>query len=492
MKKQLMVGGLWMGLIVGLAGCMSAPAPSDVATQWRPPPAAQTSSPTWADLRARRLDFSKPLSMAELADIALQNNPSSRRAWNDARVAAAQVAQARGYFMPTLTGVGAVQRSRTTAYQDNAGTNNFNLSSDYLQYGPSLQLNYLIINFGGGRSAAVEQALQTVYAANYTFNRTLQTVLLAVQNSYFSVVSAQAGLDAAQAQVRDTQTALEAAQLRQASGVGRELEVLQAQAAHDQALLGLANIEGQVKTAHAALTQALGTPADVPVQIIAPTNDLPMAPSEQKLSRMMDEAIQQRPDIAALRAKLAASEAAITVAGAAQWPNLYASGKVSRDYYERWTGSFQPDSDWSFGGGLSLQWTFFDGLQTVNARRAAQAQAASVRSQLQQAELAAGTEVWNGYQTYTTALKKFQFSLAYLRSSQAAYDLALDSYKSGLKSMLDLLNAESQLAQARSQHISARQEAFTALANLAFFSGALEKDNLDQPAVLLRKENHEN
>ncbi|TAN37443.1 MAG: TolC family protein [Verrucomicrobia bacterium] len=474
MKNYFWACGVAAGVLVLLAGCRSASAPASVATPWSPPRAAQATEKTWQEIRARQPDFPKPQSLAELADLALQNNPATRKAWNDARVAAAQVAQARGYFLPTLTAAGNVSRARTDANPDT-------LSSDYLQYGPALQLNYLIINFGGGRSAAVEQALQTVYAANFTFNRTLQAVLLAVQNAYFGVVSAQAGLEAAQAQVQDAQTALEAAKLRQANGVGNELEVLQAQALADQALLGQASAEGALKTAQSALTQALGIPADAPVKVIAPTNDLPVAPDTQHLSQLIDEALQRRPDIAALRARLAASEAAITVAGAQQWPNLYATGRASRDYNERWSGQFQPDNDWSYAGGLSLQWTFFDGLQTINAKRAAQAQAESVRSQLQQAELAASAEVWNGHQTYATALKKFQFSGAALRSSQAAYDLALDSYKAGLKSILDLLGAESQLAQARSQHIAARQEAFTALANLAFVSGSLEKDNLDRP-----------
>jgi len=41
--------------------------------------------------------------------------------------------------------------------------------------------------------------------------------------------------------------------------------------------------------------------------------------------------------------------------------------------------------------------------------------------------------------------------------------------------MLDVISAESELAQARMQNITARQDAFTALANLAHATGLLEK-----------------
>ena len=474
MNRRDYTGCLMAGAAVVLTGCMSAPVPASVSAPWTPPAAAQAAPKTWQATRAQQPDFSKPLALAELANLALRQNPASRKAWNDARAAAAQVQQAQGYFLPSVTAAGTLQRARMDANPDT-------LSSDYLQYGPGLQLNYLILNLGGGRSAAVEQALQTVYAANFTFNRTLQAVLLGVQTAYYGLVSAQAGVAAAEAFTQDARTVLAAAQTRRDQGAGTELEVLQAQATLDQALFSLAGTQGLVHTARAALTQALGVPADVPVQIVAPTNDLPAVPDTQRMALLIDAALQRRPDIAAQRARLAASEAAITVAGAAQWPNLYANGRISRDYYKVWNGQFQPDSDWAYGGGLSLQWTIFDGFQTRSAKRIARAQAASVRSQLQQAELAASADVWNGYQNYATALKKNQASAAVLLSAQAAHALALDSYQAGVKSLLDLLTAESQLAQARSQQVAARQEAFTALAQLAYATGLLEQGETEKP-----------
>jgi outer membrane protein TolC len=459
-----------------LGGCVSAPAPDSVSKPWTPPPRAQASAQAWQALRARHPDLAQPLTLAALADIALQNNPASRKAWNDARVAAAQVEQARGYFMPTVTAVGTVTRQKVNSSVAQ-------LDQDYLGYGPGLQLNYLIFNFGGGREAAVEQALHTVYAANYTFNSTLQGILLAVQNAYFGLVSAQAGIVAAQTQLTDAQTALEFAKVRRDNGVGRELDVLQAQALVDQAAFLLAGAEGAEKNALAALTQALGLPADAAVKIAAPAQELPAAMDPARLTQLIDAALGRRPDIAALRARLKASESAIKVAGAPNWPSLYLNGHATRTYNDVWTGQFVAEKDWNYGAGLSLQWTLFDGLQTRNAKRAAAAQAESVRSQLQQAELAASAAVWSGHQNYQTALKKVQASGALLRSAQAAYDLALDSYKAGLLSILDLLTAEAQLALARSQNIGARQDAFTALAALAFASGTLDRDKLDVPVA---------
>ncbi|MDD5676629.1 MAG: TolC family protein [Kiritimatiellae bacterium] len=471
MRRQCSVFPVAMvsaGLAAMLAGCVSAPAPDNATSPWEPPARAQNQDNIWQDIRAQKADFTNDLPLAEALDIALQNNPASRKTWSDARSASAQVEQAKGYFLPTVVGTVGINRQRLTAEPDS-----FDL--DYNKYGPGLQLNYLVINFGGGRGAAVEQALQTVYATNYLFNRSIQDVLLAVETAYYGLVSAKAGIEAAEANVKDAQTALETAQVRKDAGVGTDLEVLQAQAAYDQSRYGLVNAKGQFKIARGALAQAMGVPADITVQVVAPTNDVPKAITPQDMRQLIDDALDRRPDIAALRATLAARKAAIRVAGSTLWPSLYVNGNVSRDYYDTLNGQEFQANDWLYGAGATLQWTLFDGFQTLSAKRAAAAQADSAQAQLQQAELAASANVWSQYYNYETALERHTVSIAYLASASASYDLALDSYKNGLSNIIDLLNAESKLAQARTQYVSARQDAFTALANLAYATGRLEK-----------------
>lgn len=463
--------------IFGLgAGCVSAPPPSSVSTPWRPSERAHTTAPEWTVLRAESSDFSRPMTLAELSDLALRSNPGTRVAWNQAKAAAAQVEQAKGLFIPSLTAVGLGTRQRVES-------NDAQFDQDFQQYGPALRLNYLVFNFGGGRSAAVEQALQTVYAANYAFNRTLQTVLLTVQTTYYGLISALAGVEAAESNVHDAETVLEAARTRQQQGAGTELEVLQAQATLDQARFLRAGAQGLVQNAQAGLAQVLGQPADAPVRVTPPTGSLPTPPDAQELSRLIDTTLARRPDIAALRARLAASEAAVHVVGASIWPSLYLTGNVAHDSIDQYNqgGQEQAEKKMTYAAGLSLQWPFFDGWQTTNARRAAQAQAEVTRNQLRQAELAASADVWMGHHNLVTALQKVEFSEAFLRSAQASHSLALDSYKAGLKSLLDLLNADTQLAQARSQQVVTRQEAFTAFANLAYVTGRLETVETAKP-----------
>ena len=461
------------GLLSFIAGCVSAPTPASSTAPWIPPKSAQDPDSVWKSVREQKRDFTAPMTLAELADLALQNSPATRKAWSDARAAAAQVDFAQGYFMPVITGTAGAMRQNTSA-------NPSTFDQDYWKYGPGLQVNYLIFNFGGGRRAAVEQALQTVYAADFTFNRSIQDVLFAVETAYYGLVSAQAGVEAAEAGVKDAQATLNVAQERQTQGVGTALEVLQAQAGYDRSLYDQANARGLFQIARGGLALAVGVPADTALQVTPPTVEVPEAFPEPDLHHMIDAALARRPDVAALRAALAARRAAVKVSGSELWPSLYLSGGASRDYYDNIGGKAFQDDDWSYNANLNIQWPLFDGFQTRSARRAAIEQVRSAEAQLKQAELAASVDVWTRYRSYETALQKHQFSAALLKSTSASYDLAMDSYKGGLKSILDLLTAESLLAQARSQYVAARQDAFGSLAGLAYALGLLQKGGAEQ------------
>jgi len=465
---QLLAATLLAALITG---CVQAPPPASQTALWSTPSDAQKQDKVWEAVRAATpADLSKPLTLSDIADLALHNNAATSKAWHEARAASEQVRYAQGYFMPSITANAGMTRTTTSDHPESYDQNN-------LYYGPGLQLSYLVVNFGGGRSAAIEQALQTVYASNFAFNQAIQDTLLSAELAYYQVITAQAGVESAATNAADTKVILEAATERRKAGVGVDLEVLQAQTLYDQALFTLASAQGLLKITWGSLAQAVNLPADTLLQIATPSTNLPASLSEVEMRRFTDAALARRPDLAALRASLSAREAAIKVATASRWPSLYLNGSINRNYYELYGLSNRASAadEWSYIGGISVKWNIFDGFQTLSTIRTAEAQAEATRAQLKQAELGASAEIWARFHNYETSLRMYAFSLSALNSATAAWQMALESYKAGVKSILDVLNAESQLAQVRRQQIVARQDVFTALANLAHATGIIEK-----------------
>ncbi len=462
-------------LAVLLAGCITAPTPEQTTAPWTAPTGHRAGERVWEDLRLRRPDLSKPLTLAELTDLALQHSAATRQAWHTARAAAAQVDKAQGLFMPSVS-------AHAGGAYAGASASPSAFDAQTVRAGPGLQMNYLVMNFGGGREAAVEQALQTVFSANYQFNQTIQDTLLQVETAYFQCISAQAGIEAAEANVTDARKALEAAQARNTAGVATALDVLQAQTAYDQSLYQQVTIRGQWQVARGALAQAVGLPADTPVLPAPSHSELPAGRDTNAVQRIVDEAIANRSDIAALRANLAARQAAIQVAHASSWPNLYLNANLDRDHAAALSGHLNgPDRAWNYGVGFNVQWSIFDGWQTESEIRTAQEQAQAAEALLEQAELGASADVWVRFQNFETARQKFRFSVAVATTAEAARNLANEAYRAGLKTVLDLLTADAQLATARSQQIAARQEVFTALASLNHATGRLSAKPTNQP-----------
>src|SRR5215210_7233247 len=87
-----------------------------------------------------------PLTLPELTEYALRNNPRARQAWFGARAAAAGIGVEQADQLPTITGALGVTRIRPISGTTGA------VSPPQSRYGPSLSLSYILFDM-----ARVEQ-----------------------------------------------------------------------------------------------------------------------------------------------------------------------------------------------------------------------------------------------------------------------------------------------------------------------------------------------
>ncbi|MGH8489729.1 MAG: TolC family protein, partial [Gammaproteobacteria bacterium] len=103
-------------------------------------------------------EISGPLSLAQIVDLALMNNPQTREAWAVARAQAAELGIARSLYWPQLTGLANLTRSRSLS---SAGAS----VPEQTRYGPSVSLAYVLFDFGA-REGQVEAARYRLLASN--------------------------------------------------------------------------------------------------------------------------------------------------------------------------------------------------------------------------------------------------------------------------------------------------------------------------------------
>ena len=443
--------------IEGVAGV--APAPGAV---WTPPSRERSGeSPPSPRIPVDLAERVQRLSLAEVVDLGLRNNPQTRLSWANARAAAATYGSERGAYLPTIDGEVTGTRLKTVASQGRSAVTQSVLS-------PSLSLSYLLFDFGG-RSGTVGAARNALLAANYTHNATLQNVVLQIQTAYFQYIANRALLQAQRTTEREARTNLEAAEERRRVGVATIADVLQARTAASQAELAAETTEGDLQTSRGALALSLGVPANLPYEIDTTARQLPVSLLADSVDALIARAVEARPDLAAARAEFEASRSQVSVARASRLPSLSLNGTGGRTY----TTSL-PEGGNNYTISLGLRVPLFAGFSRIYDQREAIALADAAQARADALGQQVVFQVFSSYHALQTGARRVATSDDLLASAEQSNEVARARYRAGVGSVLDLLSAQSALADARAQQVLARLEWNTSLALLARDSGVLD------------------
>ena len=221
-----------------------SPAPNQ---SWIPTDALPQVPPP-SSLRSLPAELNKPVSLAQLTEIALGLNVRTRQAWLAARVEAAQSGIDHAGDFPQITGLISDRISRpisatsgfpNTTLIDQRG-NSATLAQGgrpytiLTQYGPTLSLSYVLFDFGK-RAADKEATGYRLLAANLAQNRTLQDVAFQVEQAYYRVLGFEQLVRATRESLKNFETALDAAQRRRDSGLATVADVYRAETQVGQA-----------------------------------------------------------------------------------------------------------------------------------------------------------------------------------------------------------------------------------------------------------------
>jgi outer membrane protein len=463
----------WLAAVsVGLSGCVGTPRVAGVPgaspapqVPWQPP--AEAVELTGADtsaVAAVPADIAeriRRLTLAEIVDIGLRNNASTRLAWANAQAAAAAYGSTRGERLPTVDGDVTATRLKTVASQGRTAVQQSVIT-------PSVSLSYLLFDFGG-RGGRIQGSRQQLLAAGFTHNAAIQDVVLQIQVAYFQYLATRSLVGAQRTTLAEAQANLEAAEERRRVGLATIADVLQARTAASQAQLDLQSTEGNLQTTRGALALALGLPANLPYDVDSTAAAAPVAALADSVDALIASALRGRSDLAAARSEAEAARAGIGAARSSLLPSLSLSATAGRTY-----ATTIPNGANSYNLAIGLAIPLFNGFSRQYDLRAAEyeAQAASARTETLRQQVV--YQVFSAYYTLQTSTRRVRTAEDLLASAQQSSEVALAQYKAGVGSVLDLLAAQSALANARAQHVDARLTWSVSLAQLAHDAGVLD------------------
>jgi outer membrane protein TolC len=422
------------------------------------------------------VDPRKAYELAELIDIAERTNPDTRITWERAREAAFGLGIAEGVHEPMISAkaAAAFQRVPLPLPKTAFAPQGF-FVADTQAFLPALTLKWLLFDFGG-KEASIDAATQTLAAANFGFNAMHQKIVFDVTRAYYTLSAGQRRVEVAQAAQNQSQVVQEATEARRSRGLATLPEVLQARerTAHSAYELQAA-MAGEID-ARMGLLEAMGAAPTTALRI-AGVAGRPLPPLlEDTAEALVERALAQRPDLLAKVAVVRAREADVRKAQSDYYPKIVISGDVGQNIGRVRTSDipgWARVNDLTYGASVFIEVPLFDGNVRRNRVGVAKSELRIAEDELELQRDRAARQVVKAYEELKTSLRQQEAAALLLIAAQQSYDAAIDSYRHGLATFVDVTSAQTALTKARTADSDATSLVYTATAALAFSTGDL-------------------
>lgn len=387
-------------------------------------PAGQTAKIPWREL------FRDP-QLAALIESALAEN-------KDLQAAAARIAESRAILgitradqFPSLDLSGGASRtdsSKELAGESIAPRNQFDIST---------QLSFEL-DLWGRLSRATEAQRAELLGSEYS-QRSIQISLISqVAANYFLLVDLDTRLAVSGRTLQNRQDATKNIQQQFRAGVVGELDFRQAEIEQADVETQVASLERQLRTAENSMAVLLGRPS-------APVPRIDSLDKEILLdflpAGLPQSLIENRPDVLAAEAALAAETARIGVAQAERLPSLNLNG-----FFGLQSRDFENISDgrtWGFGADLAGP--LLNYRRNLSNVELYEARTDEALKNYEQSILKAVQEVEDALIAIRTYKAEHQSRVRQRDSAAAAARLSRDRYTGGLSPYLEVLDTERSL-----------------------------------------------
>lgn len=411
-------------------------------------------------------EFDHPLTLSELVDIALEKNPTTKKAWWNATRAAASLGSAKSAYYPKVNMDAFANHGKTFKFINGPDTT-------YTILGADLYLSMLLYDFGN-RHANVESAKNALLAANWQSDFAIQKVMLRVLENAYSLIHARESMEAAIISQEDGKRVLRTAKELNRTGLSPISDVYTTEAALSQLNMEVSLQKAFVDIQRGKLAASLGLSADTDIQL-APLDVINVLESSEKgvFEKQMTDclikaALEKRTDLFASQARMAESFSNLERAKSAYRPKVSfgASGGANQYIHDRSKG-LQYEVMVNFDAPL------FTGFEAMYQTRVAYADAQMSIDDMYDLQLTIALEVLTYSRTLEAAFEMLPEADSRLNNATKAYECVLERYKAGKERIAEVSNALRQLAAARISYSEVKTKWLTALANLAYATGTL-------------------
>ncbi len=391
-------------------------------------------------------------SLADAIAMAYSQNPGLGRARAQQRATDEGYVQTRSNFGPALS------LSASQSYSDRG--QNFAGDRSFQTVGLSASQT---IFASGGLSASLEASKASVRAGQEDLRSTESSLLLNVVSVYTAVRRDQDALrisqdnyDVLKGQLDQTQAQFEAGQLTRT-------DVAQSQARLSASAAGLASAQAQLDSDRASYIAIVGQAPTA----LDPVPDLPGVPVD--FNTALSSAEKNNPDLAAAQYADDAAAARVKVERSAFGPTVGLSVNAGKSGTAGHLGSALEDTSATVRVSVPL---FSSGLNGSRVRQAMENETAS-RLAVEQTRRSVTSTVSQAWSNMIAARSAVTSNLEQVKAAQIASEGVKTEQQVGLRTNIEVLNAEQELKSAQLDLINAQRGQYVAAAQLLSVTGGL-------------------
>lgn len=318
----------------------------------------------------------------------------------------------------------------------------------------SMKLSLTQPLFTGFRMAALSRAADySAEAQNFEYSKDKSELMYNIRVAYWSLHKAMQIKNVLDENVAQVRAHLKDVQNMLAQGMTTNNDVLKLQVQLSDVQLKQIDANNGVRLAMISLNSTIGIPLSTEIDLESGVVHQPREYGE--LNKLIEQAMENRPDLKAIDSRVRAGEAGVTAAKSGWFPQIYLAGNY---YYSRPNQRIFPTQDifrdtWDVTIGVSLDiWNWGATVHQTDQAQAQLEQAKDARGQIQDAIT---LDLTQAYLNLQQAKERISVADQGVKQAEENNRVTGRRFNAGLASTSDMIDAEVAQLQAKTNYTNA-------------------------------------
>jgi outer membrane protein len=419
---------------------------------------------------------SKAQNLVDVYHQALAHDPALASALSANKAAQEIIEQGKALYRPTVNLNANATASQTDIKYVGTGFNQFRDEGrqNFEGYNYGLEARQPI--FRKENLVQMEQSKTQVSQADKQYHLSQQQLILRTTEAYFDVLIAQDRIDLIGAQKTAILSQLDQAKATFEVGTATITDVNEAQARYD---LILAQEIAAVNEHQIAKRSVQAITGEIPNKLATAKSDIQVVPLKEGMQDWQQIAVQNNLNIQIQQDILRFNEQEVDRANAGHLPTLDAVASYNKNYSNGGTSGIGNDLD-NATIGLQLQIPLYQGGAVSSRARQAVMNKQKAQDDVDVARRQTDLETQRAYLNLSTSIAQVKALEQALLSSQSQLDSTKLGYEVGVRTSVDVLNAQQQLFSAKRDLLQARYNYLVNIIRLKSASGLVSEADLQE------------